>query len=149
MLGPALNETPPGISIWPFSGQLGDLLHPGQTVIAETYPAEFYQHLGVKFNRGRGIQHSMQGGKRSQQARIGNSEILLNWQAAAQVRLSPRLESSIQDGFGSSADGEDRFDAVVGLFGMLNVVGGRRETGEPEDSTIRRLEGWILGQSTV
>lgn len=149
MLGPALREPLPGITIWPFSGQLVELLQPGQTVIAETYPAEFYQHLGVKFDRRQGVHLGTLGGKRSQEARIGNSEKLRDWQALAQVRLSPKLEAAIHDGFGSATDGEDRFDAVIGLFGMLNVVRGRRETGEPEDGTIRRLEGWILGQSTV
>ena len=142
ILGPALRETPPGITIWPFSGQLVELLQPGKTVIVETYPAEFYQHLGVKFNR-------RLGGKRSQAARIGNSIPLLDWQAHANVRLSPELEAAIRVGFGSTMDGDDRFDAVIGLFGMLNLVRGRRETSEPEDGIIRKLEGWILGQSTV
>jgi hypothetical protein len=149
MLGPGLRETPPGITIWPFSGQLVDLLQPGQTVIVETYPAEFYQHLGVKFNRYQGVHIGNLGGKRSQESRIRNSATLLGWQALAQVHLSPYLEAAIQAGFGSATDGEDRFDAVIGLFGMLNVIRRRREPGEPEDGTIRRLEGWILGQSTV
>jgi hypothetical protein len=36
---------------------------------------------------------------------------------------------------------------VVGLFGMLNVVLGRLPCGEPDDPVVRRIEGWILGQS--
>jgi len=36
---------------------------------------------------------------------------------------------------------------VVGLLGMLNVVLGRRPSGEPDDPLVRRLEGWILGQT--
>jgi hypothetical protein len=40
----------------------------------------------------------------------------------------------------------DAFDAVVGLFGMLEVVLGRREPGELTDEQIRNVEGWILGR---
>ena len=49
-----------------------------------------------------------------------------------------------QDGFGLSLDGEDRFDAVVGLFGMLNVVLGRRSCAEPPGL---KVGGWIFGQA--
>ena len=49
------------------------------------------------------------------------------------------------DGFGGGADGEDRFDAVVGLWGMLDVALGNRAPGEPDDKTTW-VEGWILGQ---
>ena len=44
---------------------------------------------------------------------------------------------------------DDRFDPVVGVFGMLNVVRGARLSGEPENPAIRRIEGWILGQVAV
>ena len=40
---------------------------------------------------------------------------------------------------------DDAFDAVVGLFGMLQVCLGRREPGEPNDRGVREIEGWILG----
>jgi hypothetical protein len=33
------------------------------------------------------------------------------------------------------------------LFGMLEVVLGKREPGEPKDEHIRNVEGWILGQA--
>jgi hypothetical protein len=56
------------------------------------------------------------------------------------------LIDEIEDGFGPGG-GDDRFDAAVGLFGMLNVVLGRRPSGEPDDPVVRRIEGWILGQS--
>lgn len=49
---------------------------------------------------------------------------------------------------GAGKDGEDRFDAVVGLLGMLDVVLGNRRPGEPEDDTTR-IEGWILGQHST
>ena len=42
--------------------------------------------------------------------------------------------------------GEDPFDAVAGLFGMVNVLLGRRAAGVPgRDEAVRRVEGWILG----
>ena len=43
----------------------------------------------------------------------------------------------------------DAFDAVVGLFGMTEVVTRRRQSGEPSEDKIRKLEGWILGQSVA
>ena len=40
---------------------------------------------------------------------------------------------------------DDRFDALVGLLGMLSVVLGNRPDGAPGDEPTR-IEGWILGQ---
>jgi hypothetical protein len=45
----------------------------------------------------------------------------------------------------AAGEGEDPFDAIVGLLAMLEVVRGQRESGEPEEA--REFEGWILGQS--
>jgi hypothetical protein len=152
MLGPALHESPSGVAIWPFSGNLVELLQPGQTVIVETYPAEFYQQVEVKFNRGKsdpdtGIRAS--GGKRSKAARQNNAYALINFASALKIRLSDDLSEAILNGFGSKPDGEDRFDAVIGLFGMLNIILGQRTSVEPEDDIVRKVEGWIFGQTTV
>ncbi|HCD85061.1 MAG TPA: DUF429 domain-containing protein, partial [Agrobacterium sp.] len=38
-----------------------------------------------------------------------------------------------------------RFDAVVGLLGMLDVVDGRRDEGSPDIEAVQQWEGWILG----
>jgi len=62
------------------------------------------------------------------------------------VIVAPQLAAALKDGFGASPDGEDRFDAVIGLFGMINVILGNRPAGEPEEEAIRKIEGWILGQ---
>jgi hypothetical protein len=43
-----------------------------------------------------------------------------------------------------TASGDDAFDAVVGLFGMLEVVAGHQLRGEPSHHIRRNLEGWIL-----
>jgi hypothetical protein len=72
---------------------------------------------------------------------------LLAWARVAGVDLDPALREQIEDGFGDDPRGDDRFDAVIGLFGMLNVVLGRRPSGEPDDPIVRRIEGWILGQT--
>jgi len=47
------------------------------------------------------------------------------------------------------SNGEDRFDAVVGLMGMLDVLFRYRPLDEPVDERVRKIEGWILGQSVV
>lgn len=137
VLAPALDSVyPNNIAIWPFDGELTELLKPGQVVIVETYPTEFYQHLGIILDPG----------KRSQEARRRNADVLFRWADKVSVQLSPGLQSVIKDGFGKSADGEDPFDATVGLFGMLNVILGHRPTGEPLDNTTRQVEGWMFGQ---
>ena len=40
--------------------------------------------------------------------------------------------------------GDDAFDAAVGLFGMLQVCNGQRAPGEPDEAVIREIEGRIL-----
>ena len=137
VLGPALRNGL-DVAIWPFAGPLDALLARGGLVVAESYPAEFYGHLGILFPRAAG-------GKRRQNARASNAKLLLTWAAANPVVLSDALEADLRNGFGTAADGEDRFDAVVGLFGMLNILFGHRQAGEPDDGAARRVEGWILG----
>jgi hypothetical protein len=144
VLAPALrmagNST--AIVIWPFSGPLSQIMQPGATVVAETYPAEYYRHLGVKFS-------PQTGGKRSQAARQAGAGALVDWAARAKVSLAPELCTALQDGFGPAPAGEDAFDAVVGLFGMLNLILGLRPLEEPASQHLRKIEGWILGQSCL
>jgi hypothetical protein len=135
VLTPALTSA--SVVIWPFHGRLRNLVAPGRTVVVETYPSEFYRHLVIDVG---------QGGKRSQAARRATGTKVLRWADDAEVEVTPALRNDIEDGFGEHGDGEDPFDATVGLFGMLNVVLGRREPGEPEDEQTRMLEGWMLGQ---
>lgn len=142
VLGPALRDGATSVSVWPFHGPLAALLAPGRVVVAETYPAEFYGHLGVAFRAGRA------GGKRSQADRRASAAALLDRLAQLGVVLDPGLRAQIEDGFGPSPAGEDPFDAVVGLVGMLNVLLGGRPAGEPDEANVRSLEGWILGQAS-
>jgi len=44
--------------------------------------------------------------------------------------LEDGIRKDIQGGF---PHGDDAFDAVVGLFGMLQVYIGQREPGEPDE----------------
>jgi hypothetical protein len=64
------------------------------------------------------------------------------------VDVAPAIAALIVDGFGPRKDGEDLFDAIVGLLGMLDVVMGGRPSGEPDDPIVHSLEGWILGQAS-
>jgi len=141
VLAPALRQAgDPTVAVWPFSGCLSDLLQPGATVLAETYPAEYYAHLGVRFSRNTG-------GKRSKPARLENAPALTKWAEWAHLMLTPELRADLETGFGPSLAGEDAFDAVVGLFGMLNLLLGLRPLEEPDGSCLRQIEGWILGQA--
>lgn len=125
------------VGIWPFGGDLGWLLEHRKTVIAETYPAEAYAHLGfpLKWN-----------GKRRQERRRDRADNLQNWASDRGVQCDEKLIEDILDGFGAATDGEDRFDAVVGLFGMLDVVLGYRSATVPNNPVVTSVEGWILGQ---
>lgn len=133
LLAPALRSPDSNVAVWPFDGELYSLLRPGVTVVVETYPAEFYRHLGVEL-----------GSKRRQEDRRANASTLLRWAHEASVDLTPEMHAAIQDGFGPSPDGEDPFDAAVGLFGMLNVVLGRRPPGQPQTPPPA---GWKVGCS--
>jgi hypothetical protein len=122
---------------------LETLLRPGTTVIVESYPAEFYSRLGVRFTASKPGGKS---GKRDQSDRCKQSEPLLAWAGENRIDLDAELEHSIREGFGSSVDGEDRFDAVAGLFGMLDVLAHLDRFVEPESPYVREIEGWIFGQ---
>lgn len=141
VLGPAVRQRD-DVELWPFAGPLETLLQDGRIVVAECYPAEFYVHLGLEFPRG----PDGRGGKRVQASRAAAARPLFDWATASDVELTPALRATLHDGFGPKAAGEDRFDAVVGVVGMLNVVLGRREAGWPADPAVQRIEGWILGQ---
>lgn len=136
LLLPALGGRTP-IRLWPFEGTLAELALPGTLVLAETYPAECYRHIGVR----------LAGSKRSRAARRAAGGPLVGWAREAGVTLAPDLAAAIADGFGADAAGEDRFDCVCGLFGVLNVLLGRRSEGYPDDPALLRWEGWVLGQT--
>ena len=134
VLAPALREANP-LNLWPFDGRLNDLLMPRSIVIAETYPAECYRWFFPEPVKGKG----------ELEVRMKAGDHLLKWAKSARVELDNALASTIDEGFPA---GDDAFDAVVGLFGLIEVVMGRRHPGEPTNDKIRTLEGWILGQAS-
>ena len=134
MLLPALaGPTPP--ALWPFDGPLAALLAPSRVVIAETYPAEALRHLGLR----------LAGSKRRQTDRAALAPLL----GAALLRLGVTGALDLAGGFGSDAAGEDRFDSVLGLLCVLQVVDGTRPDFIPDDPWIRQWEGWVLGQTAL
>lgn len=129
----------PEVRLWPFAGPFRSRLAPGTVAIAETYPAEAMRHLGIR----------LAGSKRRQSDRAAVAPML----AAAIARLgataSPELAAATRDGFGADAAGEDRFDCILGVLCVLNVLAGRRPDTAPDDPWIRRWEGWVLGQTAL
>jgi hypothetical protein len=127
------------IALWPFDGALHDLLGGDRTIVAETYPGDTYHRLGIS--------RRPLWSKRSQAGRASVAPPLLNWLAQRGHAQAPGLAAAIRDGFGAHASGEDQFDALVGLCGMLDVVEGHRAEGPPVDPQLGHWEGWVLGQA--
>jgi hypothetical protein len=137
LVAPALRADD-AIALWPFDGSFADCLASAALTVVEAYPAEYYRHLDLPLVRA--------GSKRDPIARRRQAPTIVAWARANGVALVPALRGALGRGFGDRADGEDRFDAVVGTLGILNVVLGNRAPGEPDDPLIRRVEGWTLGQ---
>jgi hypothetical protein len=122
------------VRLWPFDGNIESLLQSGCTIVAETYPAEFYRWFAGERLRSKTDIESRK--------RFGPN--LLEWARGHGVAVERRLETAIENGFPKGKD--DAFDAVVGLFGILQICLGERVLYEPEDTTVREIEGWILGR---
>lgn len=137
-LAPGLAAGAP-YALWPFAGGLHGLLAPDRAVLAEVYPAEALRHLGLV----------MPGSKRVQRDRAALAGALLDAMTARRVAPSPALRAMAEDGFGADAAGEDRFDSVIGLLGLIGVLDGTRPDFVPEDDAVRRWEGWVLGQTAL
>ncbi len=138
LLLPALHGPAPPL-LWPFAGDFRALLQPGQAAVAETYPAEALRHLGLKLT----------GSKRRQADRAAIAAPLAAAMAALPAEAAPDLRDAIVSGFGADAAGEDRFDCVLGVLCVLNVLAGHRPDGTPDDPWLRRWEGWVLGQTAL
>ena len=107
--------------------------------LAETYPAEALRHLGMR----------LKGSKRRQADRAAVAGQLAAAMAALAVLPDPGLQQATTDGFGTDAAGEDRFDCVLGVLCVLNVLAGNRPDTAPADPWILRWEGWVLGQTAL
>jgi hypothetical protein len=114
---------------------------PGSVVVSETYPREFYQYFRRSFN-GRGS-------KRKREDRLEWIPDLFRWADALGVHWDQQTRHRVESGFSDGTGGEDEFDAVVGLLGMISVAKGVVASGEPEDDpAVAAVEGWILGRNS-
>jgi len=126
------------VGLWPFDGHLTDLMRQRDVVMAETYPGDVYRRIGIPRN--------LAWSKRRQDGRQRVAPYLLDWISSHDSLDASAVIHPIKDGFGPHTSGEDPFDALVGLFGMIDVATGARPEGAPDDPSIRQWEGWILGQ---
>lgn len=124
------------LAIWPFEGEFRALLAPDRIVVAETYPAESLVQLGLR----------MRGSKRRQADRAAQAPAIEAVMAARGIVPEPALAAMMASGFDVHADGEDRFDSVLGVLNVIAVVDGAPD-GVPDDPVIRAVEGWVLGQA--
>jgi hypothetical protein len=138
MLLPAFAAGEP-LRLWPFEGPFRSLLAPGTVAIAETYPAEALRHLGIR----------LIGSKRRQSDRAGVADGLFAAMAALDAEPEPELVQLVLAGCGADAAGEDRFDCVLGVLCVLNVLAGNRPDTAPVDPWIQQWEGWVLGQTAL
>jgi Protein of unknown function (DUF429) len=130
-----------GARLWPFDGTLEELSKSSSCVICETYPQEAYSHLNVKFSSRR------EDGKSSQQGRQRVALSVLEWADRHNVKFSADARNMIAEGCDSSRFGEDQFDAVMGLLGMIDALDADEPNLPPE--ACLQWEGWIIGQSVV
>ena len=126
-----------GGSLWPFAGRLAQLANAPGVVIAETYPAEAYRVVGADFLPGQS--------KRRQTDRRTKSDAVVAWAKRHSVAFTEEASEALADGFGAKSNGEDQFDAALGLLKMIEVVDGRRREGPETSSEQAAWEGWILG----
>lgn len=125
------------LKIWPFDGNLHGLLGSDASVVVETYPAAACVQLGLDAPG----QGTWKKGDSHDLRRLANR--ILEWPDSLEISFSNALVHEIKAGF---EQGDDAFDAAIGLFGMLDVVLGDRNTGVPDDDTVRGMEGWIFGR---
>ena len=138
MLLPEIRPNSP-LRLWPFAGPFQALLAPGCVAMAETYPAEAMRHLGI----------ARFGSKRRQADRATLAPQLLAIMARLNAMPDPALIATLADGFGADASGEDRFDSILGVLCVLNVLNGHRPDTAPDDPWITQWEGWVLGQTAL
>lgn len=73
---------------------------------------------------------------------------LLNWLRRHPVVPAEGVKEAILNGFSAQSGGEARFDALVGLLGMLEALEDTIDECRLNDPIVTRWEGWIFGQRT-
>ena len=139
LVAPALGDPRRRYAVWPFDGELGDLSAGSDAVIVEAYPADACLQLGLRMG-------SRRTAKTRQEDRRADGPLLLERCRELRVRPERELVAQIRDGFGSDRAGEDRFDATAGLLAMIATVRRPTEPELPDDSSVRRVEGWVFGR---
>lgn len=149
----------PPLALWPFAGPLPALLDGGTGVVAaETYPREFYRRVRPATARRAGhasrpadpVPARSRWSKRRQGDRLALVPGILSWAESLGVAWDAGVRSRLEGGLSPGPDGEDEFDAVIGLLGMIAVITGVIASGEPrDDPAVITTEGWILGRSAV
>ncbi len=134
VLAPALRERDTAVTLWPFTGEWDDLCQPCQTIVVEAYPAAYCWPLGIKSVS-----------KRDPVSRKKACMTLLKWAATNDVGLVDWVATAVRDGFGPKPAGEDPFDALVGLLGLLKPILHDELITTPPETAVRQVEGWIFG----
>jgi hypothetical protein len=128
------------LALWPFDGSLPELLARGGIVVAEAYPREFYQYIGAP--------PAARWSKRRRADRLLCIPALLAWADRLGVSWDAAVGQRVTDGCDSGPTGEDEFDAVIGVLGMISVLTGAVPPGVPaDDQAVLETEGWILGRA--
>jgi hypothetical protein len=127
-----------GAALWPFDGSLAELAHAPGVVLAETYPAEAYRMVGAGFLPGQS--------KRRQADRCCKAKPILAWADHHDVGFTAQTIAELKDGFGPGSNGEDRFDALLGLLKMIEVAEDRQLEKTERHEAVIAWEGWILGR---
>ncbi|WP_110666695.1 DUF429 domain-containing protein [Salinicola halophilus] len=126
-----------GARLWPFDGELAALARSGMPVLCETWPTLAADRLGVA------LRHAQS--KRRQADRQSRAQRLLTCHAerGIDVHFTPAARAQIGRGFGTTAAGEDAFDAMLGLLAMIDQV---EAFAVPNLGVAQReREGWTLG----
>lgn len=127
-----LRSARPAVALWPFDGPLAGSRAEARPIVAETYPGLAYRLLGLpRFAKSRASDRARLAGWLRERA------------AALDARLGPKLEAELEVGFPSGRD--HGFDALLGCLLLLEIVEGRRGSGDPVPAEAARIEGWMLG----
>lgn len=156
LLAAGRRRSPP-VALWPFAGPLPALLGGGPGVIvAEAYPREYYRHVQPVSTRPPGtvglapVRARQRWSKRRRDDRLVWAPGILGWAESLGVTWDSGIRRRVESGMSPGPEGEDEFDAVIGLLGVIAVVTGALPAGEPrDDPAVATTEGWILGRPAV
>ncbi|ARS53802.1 hypothetical protein [Kushneria konosiri] len=124
-----------GAALRPFDGELASLAASGRCILCETWPTLAARLIGAELS-GRQSKRR-QSDRREVCHRLLMTGLPVTYEASARAVL--------ETGFGERADGEDAFDAMLGLLMMVAVVEGQLPASPVLSPMARQVEGWILG----